>query len=203
MPLQSGGVFTQAILSLQYLGISDVILPFILIFTLVFAVLQKTKILGTEMDDKTPKKNFNAVVSFVMAMAAIIPHVTGTYPYNMDVVDIINSALPNVSVVMIAILMALLIIGVFGQKVKLVGEVGGWAVFIAFVIVVIIFGNAAQWYNLPIWLNFLNDSDTQALIIVALVFAILIWFITKDNSDANKEGLGKKLSALLDDGKKP
>ena len=195
-----GGVFTQAILTLQYLGISDVILPFILIFTLVFAVLQKTKILGTEVDDKTPKKNFNAVVAFVMAMAAIIPHVTGTYPYGADIVDIINTALPNVSVVMIAVLMALLIIGVFGAKVRLFGEIGGWAVIIAFVMVIVIFGSAAQWYNLPIWLNFLNNSDTQALIIVALVFAILIWFITKDDSKKDKgDSFGTKFGQLLED----
>jgi len=34
--------------SLQDIGVVDVILPFILIFTIVFAVLEKTKILGED-----------------------------------------------------------------------------------------------------------------------------------------------------------
>jgi hypothetical protein len=195
-----GGLFTNAIQTLEYLGISDVILPFILIFTLVFAVLQKTKILG-EDEKNRPRKNFNVVIGFVMAMAVVIPHVTGVYPMGMDVVDIINQALPNVSIVMVAILMALLIIGVFGSKVRLVGEIGGWVVLAAFAIVLFIFGSAAQWWNLPIWLNFMMDSDTQALIVVALVFAILIWFITKEDNpdDKNKKSLGEKLGVLLDE----
>jgi len=196
-----GGFFTQAIQTLEYLGIRDVILPFILIFTLVFAVLQKTKILGTEDDGKKPRKNFNVVIGFVMAMAVIIPHVTASYPPNGDVVDIINAALPNVSIVMIVILMALLVIGVFGKNVNLMGEIGGWVVLISFVVVLVIFLNAANWFQLPWWLTFLNDSATQGAIVVVLVFAILIWFITADDKKKEKS-FGMKLGEMLEDKKK-
>lgn len=191
------GTFTGAIQTLEYLGITDVLLPFLLIFTLVYAVMQKTKILGEDKESK-PLKNFNLVIALVMALAAIIPHVTGTYPANADVVSIINNALPNVSLVMVAILMLLIIIGVFGANVKIANtSFGGFIVILAIIAVVVIFGSAAEWYNLPPWLQFLNNSDTQALIVVLLIFGVIIWFITKEDSPASEDsglkGLGKIL----------
>ena len=50
-------VFRTAIGFLDKLGVYDIILPFLLVFTLVFAILEKTKILGLEKtaqeEDKT------------------------------------------------------------------------------------------------------------------------------------------------------
>ncbi len=179
----SSGMFSQAIFTLQQAGIVDVIIPFILVFTIVFAVLQKTKILGEDTETKRPKKNFNAVIALVMGLAVVIPHVTGTYPTpESDVVNIINQALPNVSVVLIAIMMMLLIIGVFGGDVKFANtSLAGWAVIFAIVATAWIFGAAAGWYQLPYYLSFLMDYNTQALIVIILVFAVLIWFITKED----------------------
>ena len=64
--------------SLEAWGLTDVMLPFLLVFTLVFAVLEKTKVLGME------KKNLNVVVSLVMALSTIIPHITSSYPLDYD-----------------------------------------------------------------------------------------------------------------------
>ncbi len=190
------GIFQDGLMQLEQMGVLDVIVPFILIFTIVFAVLQKTKVLGTEPDGKTPRKNFNAMIALVMALGVIIPHVVGTYPYGADVVVIINTALPNVSAVLVAVVMMLLIIGVFGGEVNFAGtSVAGWAVLFAIAATVIIFGSAASWWNLPEWLSFLRDSDTQGLVIVVLVFAIIIWFITK--SDKPKTDKDKDIFTKL------
>ena len=54
-------------------GLTDVMLPFLLIFTLVFAIMQKTKILGED------KKNFNVIIALVMALLVVIPHITSSY----------------------------------------------------------------------------------------------------------------------------
>jgi hypothetical protein len=181
----SGGVFGQGILKLQEMGVLDVILPFILIFTIVFAVLQKTKILGDDgTAEKHPKKNFNAVIALVMALAVIIPHVSGMYPSpESDVVNIINQALPNISIVLVAVIMMLLMVGVFGGEVSFAkSSLMGWAVGFAILATVYIFGSAAEWWQLPGWLNFLQDSDTQALVVILLVFGAMIAFITSDGS---------------------
>jgi amino acid transporter len=91
-----GGVLQQGVYVLENLGVVDVILPFILVFVIVFAVLQKTKILGENKEGK-PMKNFNSVIALVMGLAVVIPHVMGSYPDpNMDIVNIINIALPNI-----------------------------------------------------------------------------------------------------------
>ena len=44
----SMSVFGEAIQFLAKLGIYDVVLPFLLVFTIVFAIMEKTKLLGTE-----------------------------------------------------------------------------------------------------------------------------------------------------------
>ena len=52
------------------LGVYDVLLPFILVFTITFAILERTKLFGTEKDSKNvdhTKKNLNAMVAFVVA----------------------------------------------------------------------------------------------------------------------------------------
>ncbi len=185
-------------------GLFDVILPFILIFTIVFAVLQKTKILGEK------SKNFNMVISLVMGMSVVVPHVlwgsgdpTSIYLSNgfVDVVNVINHALPQVSTILVAILMVLLIFGIWGSKVKLgSNSLSGIIALFAFASVVYIFGSAAGWWILPNWLYVLQDPDTQALVITVLIFAIIIWFITKgDDKEGKKEdAFGKFFGSILD-----
>ncbi|MBM3199831.1 hypothetical protein FJZ53_02750, partial [Candidatus Woesearchaeota archaeon] len=54
-----------AIEFLKEFGFFDVVLPFLLVFTIVFAVLEKTKIFG---GGKESKKNINAMIAFVFAL---------------------------------------------------------------------------------------------------------------------------------------
>ena len=176
--------FQDLFVTLDNIGVTDVLLPFILVFTLIYAVLQKAKIFG---DDK---KNFNVIVALVMGLAVIIPHVTNSYPAGTDVVNIINSALPQVSVVLVAIVMAMILIGVFWQ--------GKWGsglislmVILSFAAIVYIFGNAANWWEMSGFFSFLNDPDLQALIIVVLVFGIIIAFITSEPKADKGEGFKK------------
>ncbi len=59
-------MFEEAILFLEELGLSGVILPFILIFTIIFGMLEKIKITG-----KGEKKNINAMIAFVIGFMFI------------------------------------------------------------------------------------------------------------------------------------
>ncbi|MEM4267692.1 MAG: hypothetical protein QXK37_02580 [Candidatus Woesearchaeota archaeon] len=184
----SGGRFVEFFQNMENLGFVDALLPFLLIFTVVFAVLQKTNILGAG------KKNFNVVIAAVIALLVVIPHVTGTYPPEKDIVAIMNNALPQVSIVLVAIVMALLIIGILGGEARWMGgSLSGWIAILAFLIIVYIFGGSAGWwedlgYSLGLW-----DADTIAIVIIILVFAIVIWYITKSDSDADKASKGLAL----------
>jgi len=92
-------------------GLRDVMLPFLLIFVIFFALLAKTRILGED------KKKFNLVIALVIALLFVIPHVTNSYPADFDPVDIMNQALPNISIIIVAAIGSLLIIGAFGGQV--------------------------------------------------------------------------------------
>ena len=157
-------------------GLTDVMLPFLLVFTIIFAMLQKTKLLGEK------KKNLNVVVSLVFALLVVIPHVTGNYynwlgPY--DPVEIINRAIPSVSIVIIAILMLLLLIGLFGGEARMFGVAfRGWVVLISVIIIVWIFGASAEWWWGWHWITDLFGSDAIAIVIILVVFGLIIAFIT-------------------------
>ncbi len=185
-------VFENLIFFLDSLGIRDVLLPFLLIFTIVFAVFQMTHLLGD-------RKNFHVVIALVMALSVVIPHVTGDYPPSSDPVNIINRALPNVSLVLVIVLMALIVLGIFGHNISLAGaSLGGWIALLMVLVVLYIFGQAADWYTYPWYLEFLADPETQTLIVAILVFALVVWFITKEDKPG-QEKMGQRIGKALTD----
>ena len=192
-------IFENFIATLDYWGVTDVLLPFILIFTIVFATLQKTKILGEG------KRQFNVMLALIMGLGVVIPHVTGNYlQWGFDPVVVINTALPQVSLLVIAIVMMLLIIGVFGNEIDIAGtSLSGIVVIVALIAVVLIFGSAVGWFAIPIWLYFLHDPQLKALIVMILVFGIIIWFITKDDDKEKSKDKDRGLGKLLEQIGKP
>ena len=177
---------------LEGYGLTDALLPFLLIFTIVFAVLQKTNILGAG------KKNFNVIVALVMALTAVIPHVTNSYPAGYDVIEIMNNALPQVSIIAVAFIMLLLLVGLFGAEHRWLGaSLSGWMAIVAFIIIVIIFGGAAGWWYSLQYYFYWWDEDTTALLVIILVFGVIIWYVTRP--DTKSEGavrFGKALEGI-------
>lgn len=167
--------FQDFIYDLQNWGVADVLLPFILIFTLIFAILQKTKVLGEK------GKRFNVIIALVIGFTVVIPHILS--PSSNDVINIMNRAFPSVSIFIVAILALFLLIGMWSSKEMKWGQsMRGWVALISAVIVIAIFTYAAGWWGpsvtLPDWLSFLNDPGTVALIIIVIVFIIVIMYIT-------------------------
>ena len=76
------------------LGVYDIILPFLLVFTIVFAILEKTKILGVEKIDgrELTKKNLNSMVAFIMSFLVIA---------STQLVSVINEVMANVVLLLI------------------------------------------------------------------------------------------------------
>jgi len=179
--------FADFLLWLQDYRVADVLLPFFLVFLIVFATLQKTKILGEG------KKNYNTMFALIMGLAVVFPHVLGTGP---DVVPIINDALPSISLIAVAVIMFLFIVGVWGPKIEIAGTtIGNWVVIISLIFVIYIFGAAAGWgWVLPRWLDWAVDSDVLAVFIIIVIFGIVISFITREEKDPNKAGVFKKIN---------
>ena len=87
-------------------GLFDVVLPFLLVFTIVFAILEKTKILGTVKvgGNDLPNKNLNSMVAFVFGLLVVA---------TANVVRAINESLPNIIILVVAAVSYLIMIGVF------------------------------------------------------------------------------------------
>lgn len=189
----SGGFFqSDFVRILQEFGIVDVILPFILIFTVVYAVLLKSKLFGDEA------QKFNIIIALVMGLLFVVPHVTGHYDsIGFDPVEVVNKAIPSISVLLIAFLLVLILVGLFGVKTG--GGIATIAVVLSLIAVTAIFSNAVGLWGtggMPWYLSFLDDPDVQALIVIILVFGLIVWFITKPSKMTPAGGL-KKLTDWL------
>lgn len=153
------------------MGIYEVVLPFLLCFTIVFAFLEKTKILGT--NNKQAKK-FNIVIAIVMGLLLVRVQ---------TLVEMINGALPKVSVVIVAIVMMLIMIAMFkgddpsGLFGPIFLQVVLWS---SAVFVIWAFWSSYSGAAFPEWLSWIPDN--LATIIVLGVFALILILITKGDT---------------------
>ncbi len=91
----------ESIVFLENMGFYDVVLPFILVFTLIYATLDKTKILGKD------SKNYNAMVALAIALMFVAA---------TNLVDALNQYLPILGLILAIFLGLMMILGLFGVK---------------------------------------------------------------------------------------
>lgn len=154
------------------IGGFDIILPFLLIFTITFAILQKIKLFGD-------KKQIDVVVSLIIALFLII---------QKGFVKVIQGFLPRVSMIVLVFIMLLLVIGIFIGSGEWASSAMGLGVIIGFISVLWAIGAALEW-NVP-FIDLFTEQDIAILIIMG-VFILVIWLIVKEPSQ--KKSLGKAL----------
>jgi len=167
------------------IGIYDVILPFILVFTIVFAILEKTRVLGVEdINGKPyPKKNLNAMVAFCVSFFVIA---------SSEIVEILTAVSSQMVVLLMLSVLFLLLVGSF-YKEKPEGFFleNGWQMgftVIMFIGILLIFLNAVK-YNGKSWLqtfwDYLSKSgaggEAVGSIILVVIVIIFIAFIVKES----------------------
>lgn len=172
-------VLGGAVEFLQDFGFFDVVLPFLLVFTLVFGILEKTKIFGTEKvnDIDYPKKNINAMIAFVIAFFFVTAK---------EIVASVREALPLVSLILLAIVSFLMLVGSFVATDKefnfleLFGQ--GWKLPIAIVFILSIVGIFFDSFG---WLDPIIDYVTGrgqnvflTFVFVAMVGGIIAWLFS-------------------------
>lgn len=174
-------VFRGALDFFHELGIYDVILPFLLIFTIVFAVLEKTKILGTEKagEHEYTKKNLNSIIAFVMAFFFIA---------STRLVAIVNETVANVALLLVLSICFLMLIGSFYHHEEKVFLEGGWRIFfmvLMFVGILLIFLNAIKLSDgrsvlMTIYEYFAYNwtSSFTASIIFLILLVLFILYVT-------------------------
>lgn len=165
--------FTGMIKTLEQMGVYEVIFPFLLIFTIMFAILQKIKLFGADT------KNINIVIAVIIGFFVVrVPTIVAT----------INQFLPKVSMLVLVLLMFLLVLGIFGS-----GESSGWTgwpffigmigavVGIGWAVISSLPGLSTSW---PTWLR-LTSQDKAILLAVGL-FVLLLWVFSDKKQNATK-----------------
>ena len=182
-------VLGNALDFMKEFGIFDVILPFLLVFAVVFGILEKTKILGEEKIGKEtyPRKNLNAIVAFVMAMLVVAA---------TKIVGVINVALPKISLLIIVALSFLLMIGIFMKPDntlydKLNGKWLAFLMIVMFMAVILIFLSVIPANENQSWLGYAFDYTVEfwsgTLVATIVLLAVVIWAILYITGGDNKK----------------
>ncbi len=179
--------FGDTIQVLKDVGVFEYVLPFLLIFSIIFAILEKTKILGSD------KTNINIVVSSVIALLVLV---------QQGIVATINLFLPRVSLVIVVILMGLLIIAMISGK-EFTGLKGG--VFSIAVILIIIAVLLSVFLPEDSSGIYISPQDRNLLINIGIplaVFLIAIALVVQKPKKEGEEGVFSKLIKGIERGAK-
>lgn len=165
---------------LQKIGIYDVVLPFLLTFTIVFAILEKTKILGSEEIEgkKYTKKNLNAMVAFVIGFLVIA---------SGKLVEAITTVSANIIILLLLSVFFLMLVGTFFKSDEDVALEGWWRylfMIIMFVGIVAIFLSAIKtdagisWLQVILnWISMFWTSTAVASIILIIGIIVFVWLM--------------------------
>lgn len=174
-------VLRNALDFLGEFGIFDVVLPFLLVFAVVFGILEKTRLFGEEKlgEHSYPKKNLDAIVALVFAMLVVAA---------TKIVGVINDALPKISLLIVVSLSFLLMIGIFMSSENPLFEnlKGGWTVFLMilmFVAVILIFLSSIpadenqSWleYALKYVTNYWDGTVVGSIILLIVVIGAIVY----------------------------
>src|SRR3989338_2807765 len=152
------------------------ILPFLLVFTLIFAVLQKTKILGDG------KKQIDAIVSLVIGLI-VISFASAT--------DFIVNLVPFLPISLVVILVFMILYGMvfaqgefrmsFGLQIAF-GILAG----IALIIAVLVF--SGTWDNVLDWFSGGDSSTIWSTVAIVAVIIAVVWIVlgTKSSDSSSK-----------------
>ncbi len=161
------------------IGVFDVVLPFLLVFTVVFALLERTKVFGIEKVDgkEYTKKNLNSAAAFVISFLVVA---------SSELVEVITKVSSQFVVILFLIVLFLLLVGSFFKEEPYAFflEKGGWRttfMIIVFLGLALIFLDALNLLDKVF--RFFRGNDTGDLVGSALLLIVIIIFITYVTSD--------------------
>ena len=166
------------------IGVFDVVLPFLLVFTIVFALLERTKVFGMEKIDGKDytKKNLNSAAAFVIAFLVVA---------SSELVEVITKISSNFVVLLFGIVLFLLLVGSFFKEEQhgVFLEKGGWRtgfMLLVFVALIFIFLDALDVLNDVF--DFLKGTDRGEIVGSVLLLILIVSFIvyvTQEKGSSN------------------
>ena len=153
--------------------LGQLVLLFLLIFTLIFAILQKTEILGKG------KRQIDALVALAIALL-----VSGVG----SVLDFVQQIIPFLAIALVIILVFMLLLGMFYKEGTF--DIPSWMkvtvgiiIFIALLIAVLIFTKG--WDYIVGWFGGSSGWGGNVILIIVIIVAILIAFFGSGKSSGS------------------
>ena len=163
------------------IGIYDVVLPFLLVFSITFAIFEKTKVLGTEEIEgkKYTKKNLNAMAAFVIAFMVIA---------SSKLVEMITEVSSHMVILLLLIVFFLLLIGSFykeGEGVFLEGpwKIGGMIVLLIGIVAVFLqaikmdSGEGFLEYGWNWLVDHLSGTAVASIILLVVILLFMLYIV--------------------------
>lgn len=176
----------------KQLGVYDVLLPFILVFTIMFAILERTKLFGTEEGpDKKPytKKNLNAMIAFVTAFLVVA---------SSKLVETITKVSSEIIILLLLVVFFLMLVGTFRtheeiSKGELLKE-KEWRTAFMFIMaagIIAIFMDAIVAEDGRTWLEivwdwlsqFYTNAAVAAIVLIIVVILFMYWIMREPKKE--------------------
>ncbi len=151
----------------------EIVLPFLLVFTVIFAILQKTKILGEG------KSRIDAITALVIALIVV------AYGYSTH---IITTLMPFLAVAAVIILIFMLLYGFVAA-----GKEGAdfskfkipFAILISIALIIAVLVATGYWPTFTGWFTGSNSNAvvTNVVFIAIIIAAIIIVLLKKGNGE--------------------
>jgi hypothetical protein len=188
--------FRDAVETLVNIGFMQVVLPFLLVYAMTYAILQKSKIFHTTEGDSDANhvKNVNAIIAFVFAVFVVA---------SITTVMAIEQIILGIVVVMVFILVVLILMAfIFGEDYKSWylrddGKINN--VVVALISLLVFFVSLGILFSvLGVWdwifdffdSNFSGNGfgDTFTWIVIIVLLGLFIWWIGReDNTNSKSE----------------
>lgn len=167
------------------IGVFDVVLPFLLVFTIVFALLERTKVFGTEKIEgkEYTKKNLNSAAAFVISFLVVA---------SSELVEVITEVSSKFVVLLFLVVLFLLLVGsFFKEEPHGVFLEGGWKtafMSIIFVVLIFIFLDALDLLQPTFdFLRGTNRGEFVGSVLLITVIVFFMYYITKENRSGQPE----------------
>jgi hypothetical protein len=172
--------FQSAINTLINIGFYSVFLPFLLIYVVVFAILEKAKLFVGGNSDEKQARNIHSIIAFVFGLFLVASIQTVMYIQSL----IINAILFIVFFLVIIVVLSL----IFGEKYKELFEhkYVKWTLFGLIIIgtLILLLSLFGFWDYVSNLSSIFDDDTFTSLLVFGLIIGVLVW-VTK-GSDSKK-----------------
>lgn len=178
--------------NLSSIGFFSVVLPFLLIYVIVFSILEKSNIFSGGNSEIKNVKSTNAIIAFIFALFVVA---------SLQTVTLIQSLITQIGIFIVFILVILLLLGfLFGESYKEIfvkdgkltssSKVFSGIIFLIVLIILLNLLGVLTWiYNFfsGFSVNGIISNSTFSTAFVLILIAVIIYFVSKGEDKTPKE----------------